>query len=98
MLIYYFPRCSLKWTYPAEPFVDHSPQSILVTGWLGMFVNLLRGHIRRSPAHVLGTKRLFNRSDDGHAKITEQDLTTWPDEHIRRLHVAVNDSRVMGIL
>ncbi len=98
MVLEDFPLRSLKWAHPAEPFVDHNPQSILVTGWLGLATNLFRSHICRTSPQALGTERLFNRSDDGHAKITEQELTTWPDEHIRRLHIAVNDSRVMGIL
>jgi hypothetical protein len=87
-----------KRTDTREPFVDHDAQSILITGRAGFTVNLLGGHVIRSANSLLQAERTRIGESEREVKVAEPDLMIRPQKHVTWLHIAMNDSPVMGIL
>lgn len=92
------PLGALKGADPTEPFVHDNSQGILVTGWLWLALNLFWCHIGDSARHLLCPQGAFTMSNDCDPEITEQDLLVAPQKYILRLHVPINQPRLMGVL
>src|SRR2546428_8081315 len=86
----------------AEPFVNEHTESILVTGWARLALNLLRGQVEDGSCHWLGhllcacDERL--RCKHGQAEVTEQHLVTGTEQHILWLDIPVDQALLMGKL
>src|SRR5947209_4618501 len=98
MLAYHFIVCSFKGPYTTKPFVNYHCQSILITGWTWMCLNLFRSHIGNSTSDILCLHRVRTACQGCNAKVREHYFTTPPQEHVFRLHITVNYLLIMGIL
>ncbi len=69
---------SLEGALSTQPFIDHDPQRILIAGWTGLSVDLLRCHVRKSAGHLLCSLRACALSKHDQAKIAQQNSFIVP--------------------
>ena len=69
---------SLERALSAQPFIDHDAQRILIAGWTGLSVDLLRCHVRKSASHLFGRLRARTLSKHDQAKIAQQNSFIVP--------------------
>src|SRR6266853_1873165 len=86
----------------AEPFVNDHAESILVTGWAWLALNLFRSQVeygsRHRFRHLLCASDERLRCEHGQAEVTEQHLITGTQQHILWLDITVDQVLVMGKL
>src|SRR6266852_7585783 len=82
----------------AEPFVDHNTQCILIAGWAGLALNLLRGHVGNGSPGLFGVKRACTMHYGSDAKVTEPHHVVGTQQNILRLNIAMDQTFVVGIL
>ena len=70
---------SLEGALSAQPFIEHDPQRILIAGWTGLSVDLLRCHVRKSAGQLIGRLRARALSKHDQAKIAQQNILIAPD-------------------
>src|SRR5262245_49677971 len=100
MLACHLAKRPLERSISTQPLVDDDAQRILVGGVTRFASKLLRSHVGYSSlyfmcAFILGEcilGYLYN------AKVAQQDFITPPEQHILRLHIAMNELLAMGIL
>src|SRR5258708_28201407 len=101
MLDCYLSKRSVKGTCPTQPFIHHYGQRVLLAGWNGLLLNLLRSDVSNWPCQVLHTLRAMimrTLRHQGNAKVTQQHLVATAQQHIFRLHIPVNHLLLMSVL
>src|SRR6266699_5146698 len=68
----YLPISPIEWPFPAQPLVDNDPQSILITGWARLALQLLRRHIGHRTSLFLCIEGLRPMGYRGNTKVAEQ--------------------------
>ena len=90
-----------RW-YATQPLVDHRAQRVLVTGWLGLPLQLLGSQVERGSCDLLrqslGAVGLRTGSQCRQTKVTEQNLIPGAKQHISRLDITVDEVLLMGVL
>src|SRR5579871_1564870 len=89
---------ALKRALSRQPFIDDDPQRILVAGEVGASLELFRGHIGDSPYNLLALLRGRTLDDQRDAKVAEQNLVVFADQHILRFHIAMDQILIMRVL
>ncbi len=91
---------TMKRRLSAEPLVHHHSESILITGWQWVAMNLLRCHIPGRPSHLSPAVPLARcRGNRGrNAKVGEPYLIMWSQQQILRFDIAVDHMMVVEIL
>src|SRR6266567_6462888 len=100
MLAGYLFYGTMKGPITAEPLVNNDSQSILVTGDTRQTAYLFGCCIQNGAlkfldllppvAHILRKQ--------GNAKVTEQNLMFWSQQHIVRLNISMNQVLIVNIL
>ncbi len=78
MLSCYLDKRSPERVLSAQPFIDHDSQSILIAGWTGLSVDLLRCHVRKSANHLFYSLRTRALGNHDQAEIAQQNFFIAP--------------------
>src|SRR6266567_3459020 len=88
----------MKRAVSAEPLIDDDAQCILIAGWTGLTVDLLRRHVGYRASHILRALVARTLGDERDTEVAEQDLAASSHEHVLRFDIAVNELLIVGIL
>src|SRR5205807_3039376 len=81
-----------------HPFINNNPQCILIARWTWLPLDLFGRHICNGTHNILRTLVTRTLSDQGNAKVTEQNIIVSPQEHVLWFHVTVNELFIMCML
>ena len=98
MLHHHLAERAFKRAASTQPFVDHHPQGVLVTGCTRVPLDLLRSHIGQCAHRLLRAQRGTAVRQGGQPKVREQHLLLPSQQHILRLDIAVDEFLLVGIL
>ena len=98
MLVDKCPVVPFERALAAEPFVGDNAEGILITGERGFSLQLLRRYIQRSASSLLRTEQIRRGSQQGEAKVAEQDVLVEVQQDVLWLDITVDDATVMGVL
>src|SRR5947199_2178181 len=93
-----YSRRTLEWVRAAEPLVDDYSQGVLITGWTGLSPELLGCHVCRGTRRIEWALLVRTLSQDGDAKVTEQDLIASSQQHVLWFDISMDQSLVMSTL
>src|SRR6266852_21377 len=93
-----FGERAMKWTISTEPFIDNDAQGIVVAGGAGFALDLFGRHIRDRADHVLRALVARTLRDESEAEVAEQDIVVSSQQHVFRLHIAVDQLFMMRML
>src|SRR6266480_8048679 len=98
MLVDKYPVIPFERALATEPFVGDNAEGILITGECGFSLQLLRRYIQRSASSLLRTEQFRRGSEQGEAKVAEQDVLVEVQQDVLWLDIAMDDATVMSVL
>src|SRR5436190_14079931 len=87
-----------EWVSAGQPLICNDGERILIAGIAGPAINLLRCHVGKRTRYIVDHLSIKFLASNGDTEVGQEYLTSFSQQHVFRLDVAVNHPSVVRVL